>query len=110
MSKLCYFKFLKGLFKQINAVETIMYAAEKLKIALEAKYLAIELFDRYARIVITLYKLYRNLILEILVCSISSHPIFWVKILKLNMLWVSPIWFTHRAPLVKGCAVTLNEV
>lgn len=39
-------KFLKGVFKQVNAVETIMYAAEKLKIALEAKYLAIELFDR----------------------------------------------------------------
>nr|XP_011444421.2 cyclin N-terminal domain-containing protein 1 isoform X1 [Crassostrea gigas]XP_034335869.1 cyclin N-terminal domain-containing protein 1 isoform X1 [Crassostrea gigas] len=37
----------QGLFKQINAVETIMYAAEKLKIALEAKYLAIELFDRF---------------------------------------------------------------
>lgn len=46
MSKLCYFEFFKGLFKQLNAVETIMYAAEKLKIALEAKYLAIELFDR----------------------------------------------------------------
>lgn len=46
MSKLCYFEFFKGLFKQLNAVETIMYAVEKLKIALEAKYLAIELFDR----------------------------------------------------------------
>ncbi|XP_061197770.1 cyclin N-terminal domain-containing protein 1-like isoform X1 [Saccostrea echinata] len=37
----------QGLFKQVNAVETIMYAAEKLKIAQEAKYLAIELFDRF---------------------------------------------------------------
>lgn len=37
----------QGVFKQVNAVETIMYAAEKLKIALEAKYLAIELFDRF---------------------------------------------------------------
>ncbi|XP_078338797.1 cyclin N-terminal domain-containing protein 1-like isoform X2 [Crassostrea virginica] len=37
----------QGLFKQINAVETIMYAAEKLRIAQEAKYLAIELFDRF---------------------------------------------------------------
>ncbi|XP_048780494.1 cyclin N-terminal domain-containing protein 1-like isoform X2 [Ostrea edulis] len=37
----------QGIFKQVNAVETIMYAAEKLKIAHEAKYLAIELFDRF---------------------------------------------------------------
>ncbi|XP_062594226.1 cyclin N-terminal domain-containing protein 1-like isoform X1 [Saccostrea cucullata] len=37
----------QGLFKQVNVVETIMYAAEKLKIAQEAKYLAIELFDRF---------------------------------------------------------------